>query len=194
MTLHVAADPGRWMYIPARFPWQGYTGLEEWSAAVVAALADLHGYDADQRDLFRSFIEGLSRSIETGEHRYAYLSQPHAEVAVASIYEWHRLDASDDDLLGVGDPRAVRPPVVEPFASENLGAGSVSVRHVADPGGTVSAVAHWVWRLPDRDIILIVGDSDVPRFLRLRPVFDELARAVSTVPGDDGRSSVWPAA
>ena len=46
MTLRVAADPARWMYIPARFPWQGYTRVEEWSAALLAALDDLHDYDS----------------------------------------------------------------------------------------------------------------------------------------------------
>lgn len=61
MTLRVAADPARWMYIPARFPWQGYTRVEEWSAALLAALDDLHDYDTDQRELIRAYAEGLSR-------------------------------------------------------------------------------------------------------------------------------------
>ncbi len=194
MTLRVDADPARWMYIPARFPWQGYERLEEWSEALVTTLTDLHGYDAGQQDLFRAYAEGLSRSTDTGEHRYAYLTQPHVEVAIASFYEWHRLDVDDDELLGVRDERAVRPPTVEAFESEALGTGAVSVRHIADPEGTVSAVAHWVWRLPDRDIIMIVGDADVPRFLRLRPVYDDLARAITIVASDEGRSSIWPAA
>ncbi|WP_298744387.1 hypothetical protein [uncultured Microbacterium sp.] len=194
MTLRVDADPARWMYIPSRFPWQGYARLEDWSATLVSVLSDLHGYDADQQDLFRSYAEGLSRGIDTGEHRYGYLTQPHVEVAIASVYEWHRLDVSDEELLGVLDERAVRPPTVEAFESDALGTGAVSVRHVADPDGTVSAVAHWVWRQPDRDIILVIGDADIPRFLRLRSVYDELARAISIVPGDEGRSSIWPAA
>lgn len=193
MTLHVNADPARWMYIPSRFPWQGYDRVEEWSSTLVTVLTDLHGYDTDQQDLFRSYAEGLSRGIDTGEHRYGYLTQPHVEVAIASIYEWHRLDASDDELLGTLDGRAVRPPTVESFQSDALGTGTVSVRHVGDPGGTVSAVAQWLWRLPDRDIIMVIGDADVPRFLRLRPAYDELARAISIVPGDEGRSSIWPA-
>lgn len=191
MTLQVHADPARWMYIPAHFPWQGYARLEDWSATLVATLTELHGYDSDQQELFRGYAEGLSRGIEPGEHRYGYLTQPHVDVAIASFYEWDRLDAEDDELLGLRDARAVRPPTVDTFTSETLGAGAVSVRHVADPDGTVSAVAHWLWRLPDRDIIMIVGDADVPRFLRLRPVYDELARAISIVPGDEGRSSLW---
>ncbi|MCT9002694.1 hypothetical protein [Microbacterium memoriense] len=194
MTLQVNADPARWMYIPARFPWQGYAQLEDWSSTLVATLSDLHGYDTDQQDLFRAYAEGLSRGVETGEHRYGYLTQPHVEVAISSFYEWHRLDVDDDELLGLLDDRAVRPPTVEPFESDALGVGAVSVRHVADPDGTVSAVAHWVWRLPDRDIIMVIGDADIPRFLRLRPVYDELARAIAIVPGDEGRSSIWPAA
>lgn len=194
MTLQVNADPARWMYVPSRFPWQGHAELEDWSSTLISALTDLHGYDTDQQELFRAYAEGLSRSIDTSEHRYAYITQPHVEVAIASFYEWHHLDVDDDELLGLRDERAVRPPTVEAFASESLGTGAVSVRHVADPGGTVAAVAHWVWRLPERDIIMIIGDADVPRFLRLRPVFDELARAISVVPGDDARSSLWPEA
>lgn len=194
MTLQVNADPSRWMYVPSRFPWQGYEQLEQWSAALVSTLTELHGYDTDQQSLFLAYAEGLSRSIDTGEHRYAYLTQPHVEVAIASFYEWHRLDADDDELLGVRDERAVRPAHVDSFQSDALGVGAVSVRHVADPAGTVSAVGHWLWRLPDRDIIMIVGDADIPRFLRLRPVYDELARAISIVAGDEGRSSIWPAA
>lgn len=193
MTLRVAADPARWMYIPARFPWQGYTRVEEWSAALLAALDDLHDYDTDQRGLIRAYAEGLSRSIDTGEHRYAYLTQPHVETAIASFYEWPHLDVDDAELQGARDVRAVRPAVTEPFHSAALGDGTLTLRHVADAtSGTVSAVAHWVRRMPDRDIIMIVGDSDLPRFLRLRPLYDDLARAIDLVPGDEGRSSIWP--
>lgn len=193
MTIRVDADPARWMYVPARFPWQGYAAVEEWSDALMSALDDLHHYGADQREFIRAYAEGLSRSIDTGEHRYAYLTQPHVETAIASFYEWPHLDVPDEELQGAADPRSVRPAVTEPFESEALGAGTVTVRYVSeDPTGVVGAVAHWVWRQPDRDIIMIVGDADLPRFLRLRPLFDELARAISVVPGDEGRSSIWP--
>ncbi|WP_454141023.1 hypothetical protein [Microbacterium lacticum] len=146
-----------------------------------------------QRELIRAYAEGLSRSIDTGEHRYAYLTQPHVETAIASFYEWPHLDVDDAELQGARDVRAVRPAVTEPFHSAALGDGTLTLRHVADAtSGTVSAVAHWVWRMPDRDIIMIVGDSDLPRFLRLRPLYDDLARVIDLVPGDEGRSSIWP--
>lgn len=193
MTIRVDADPARWMYVPARFPWQGYAGVEEWSDALMSALDELHHYGSDQRELIRAYAEGLSRSIDTGEHRYAYLTQPHVETAIASFYEWPHLDVPGEELQGATDRAAVRPAVTEPFESEALGAGTVTVRYVAkEPNGVVGAVAHWVWRHPDRDVIMIVGDADLPRFMRLRPLFDELARAISVVPGDEERSSIWP--
>lgn len=193
MTIRVDADPVRWMYVPARFPWQGYDSVEEWSGALMAALDGLHDYGAEQRELIRAYAEGLSRSVDTGEHRYAYLTQPHVETAIASFYEWPHLDADDDELSGARDRASVRPALTEPFHSDALGAGTVTIRYVEDASsGTVSAVGHWVWRESDRDIIMIVGDADLPRFLRLRPLYDDLARAISVVPGDEGRSSIWP--
>jgi hypothetical protein len=45
-------------------------------------------------------------------------------------------------------------------------------------------VAHWVWRLPDRDVVVIVGDGDLPRFQRLQDAFDGLARSITAVDED----------
>ena len=51
---------------------------------------------------------------------------------------------------------------------------------VIDEDGAINVVAHWVWRLPDRDVVMIVGDFDLARFETLRADYEALARAIGT--------------
>ncbi|MDO8382659.1 MAG: hypothetical protein Q7T17_06740, partial [Microbacterium sp.] len=119
---------------------------------------------------------------------FAYMARPHEIIGMVSLYEWATLaESSLDDLLGVTDDASVRPPVVTPIEGAGLGPGTKAVRFSGEAAADSAAapaivgVAHWVWRLPDRDVILIAGDSDLVRFDELQPAFDDLARSISVV-------------
>tara|TARA_R110002020_G_scaffold429554_1_gene639161 strand:- start:426 stop:1028 length:603 start_codon:yes stop_codon:yes gene_type:complete len=188
MPLRVDFDRDLWLYIPTAWPWMGYPTLESWRDAVVLALADAYGYDASTRDWLSATLEGMVRGAGEGEERFAYMARPHEAIGVASLYEWATLvETSLDDLLGVADDASVRPPVVTPIEGAGLGPGTKAVRFTGEAAADSAAapaivgVAHWVWRLPDRDVILIAGDSDLVRFDELQPAFDDLARSISVV-------------
>lgn len=196
MPLRVDFDRDLWLYIPTEWPWMGYPTLESWRDAVVSALADAYRYDASMRDWLSATLEGMVRGAAPHEERFAYMVRPHEVIGMASLYEWATIaDSSLDDLLGVADPGAVRPPTVTPVEGAGLGPGTKAVRFVSDAQSnalagspqaapTIVGVAHWVWRLPDRDIILIAGDSDLVRFDELQVPLDDLARSISLVADD----------
>ncbi|MBN9215780.1 MAG: hypothetical protein ABS62_11750 [Microbacterium sp. SCN 70-200] len=179
MTLHADFDRDLWVYVPTEWPWEGFDSLEEWSGTLVGALSEAYGYDTSMREWLTATVQGLSRSADENEHRFAYLSRPHEAIGIASIYELPaRPDTPLEELVGVGDPRATRPVVAAPFSGGRLGAGLSATRHVTDDDGTVSVVTHWVWRLGERDVLMIVGDFDLARFEALRADYDTLARAI----------------
>lgn len=184
MTLRVDFDQDLWVYVPTEWPWQQFSTLDEWRDALVAALGEAYGYDDELRAWLASTLEGMVRGCSPEEHRFAYLARPHDELALASVFEWARQeDLTRDDILGARDPLAVRPPALSDFDGGPLGTGAKCTRFVSDADGTgpITGVAHWAWRLPDRDIVMIVGDGDLPRFERLQEEFDALARAIGVV-------------
>ena len=73
-----------------------------------------------------------------------------------------------------------RPVEGQTFVGGRLGDGHTATRHVIDEDGAINVVAHWVWRLPDRDVVMIVGDFDLARFETLRADYEALARAIGT--------------
>lgn len=189
MPLRVDFDRDLWLYIPAEWPWMGHPTLESWRDAVVTAIADAYVYDAATRDWLSATLEGMVRGAGAGEERFAYMARPHEIIGMVSLYEWATLAGSSlDDLLGVTDDASVRPPVVTPVEGAGLGPGTKAVRFTgeaapdASAAPTIVGVAHWVWRLPGRDVILIAGDSDLVRFDELQPAFDDLARSISLAP------------
>lgn len=183
MTLQVEMDRDSWVYVPSEWPWGPFETSVDWRDALVAAIGDAQGYGEGTREWLAATLDGIVASSDAQEHRFAYLAAPLADLAVVSVYELPRYDAPDDELLGVGDPTAVRPPVVAEFAGGGLGDGRKSLRFVADPddADSLSGIAHWVWRLDDRDVVMIVGDGDLARFQRLQDTFDALARAITTI-------------
>ena len=202
MTLRVDFDRDLWLYVPTQWPWMGYARPEDWRDAVVAAVGDAHGYDRSLRDWLGATLEGMVRGATPGEERFAYLARPHETIGMASLYEWASSpDAELDDLLGIRGDVSIRPPQVTPIEGAGLGHGTKAVRFVdesrtnADAGtagsagrsggaATIVGVAHWVWRLADRDVIMIAGDADLARFEQLQGPLDDLARSISLAAED----------
>lgn len=185
MTLQVDFDQDLWLYVPGAWPWEGFPAIEQWRDALAGALAEAYGYDAPLREWVAATAEGLARGVEDDEHRFAYFSRPHEALGIASIYELARAEeATAEQMLGVHDPAAVREVQVVPFEDGRLGPGLSATRHVADETGAITVVAHWLWRLPDRDVLMIAGDPDLARFEMLREDYDTLARAIGTAPDE----------
>lgn len=181
MTLQVDFDRDLWVYVPTEWPWEQFAALEQWRDALVGSLGDAYGYDEPMREWLTATLEGLSRGAEAEEHRFAHLARPHEAIGIASIYELEDApETSLDELLGVDDAAAIRPVEPETFVGGRLGDGHTATRHVADDEGAINVVAHWVWRLPDRDVVMVVGDFDLARFEMLRTDYDALARAIGT--------------
>ncbi len=181
MSLHVDFDRDLWVYVPAEWPWEQFRGVEEWSTALVNALGEAYGYDASMREWLDATLQGMSRGADADEHRFAYLARPHEVLGLASIYEQPvHADLSPEQLAGADDPRATRPVAAAPFEGGRLGRGLSAVRHLADENGIITAVAQWVWRLDDRDVLMVVGDDDLARFELLRDDYDALARSIGT--------------
>lgn len=179
MSLQVDFDQDLWLYIPTEWPWQQFATLEAWSGAITASLTDAYGYDAPMQDWVRALVEGMSRGADPEEHRFGYLSRPHEAIGMASIYELPGgADVPDDELLGLTAGPTVRPVEAEAFEGGRLGSGLTSTREQIAEDGTISAVTHWLWRTPDRDVLMIAGDPDPGRFALLRGDYDALARAI----------------
>ncbi len=184
MSLHVDFDRDLWLYVPDSWPWEGYAGIEQWRDALADALAAAYGYDDAMREWVAATAEGLARGADEHEHRFAYFSRPHEALGIVSIYEMPRSDATDEQMLGVGDATAVRPVQTAAFADGRLGPGLTATRHVADEQGALTTITHWLWRMDDRDVLMIAGDPDLARFEALREDYDALARAIGLAPED----------
>jgi len=182
MPLQVDFDRDSWLYVPTEWPWMSFGSLEEWRDAAVRAIGDAYGYDANLRDWLGATLEGLVRGCGPDEERFAYMARPHDLIGMVSLYEWASSpDLTLEELLGATDPAAVRAPVTTPFAGGALGDGFKTLRFASDSTAAdgIVGVAHWVWRTPDSDIVLIAGDSDLVRFQALQDSFDDLARSIS---------------
>lgn len=185
MSLQVDFDPDLWLYVPDAWPWEGFATLEQWRDTLADALTAAHGYDPAMRQWVADTAEGLARGADEHEHRFAYFSRPHEALGIASIYEMPRIpEATEEQMLGVHDATAVRPVQITSFEGGRLGDGTTSTRHVADESGAITAITHWLWRLDDRDVLMIAGDPDIARFETLRDDYDALARAIGTAPHD----------
>ena len=181
MTLQVDFDRDLWVYVPTDWPWEQFATLEQWRDALVRALGDAYGYDEPMREWLAATLDGLSRGADPEEHRFAYLARPHEVIGIASIYELEAApETSLHELLGVEDDAVARPVEGQTFVGGRLGDGHTATRHVIDEDGAINVVAHWVWRLPDRDVVMIVGDFDLARFETLRADYEALARAIGT--------------
>lgn len=175
MTLHVDFDRDLWLYIPTEWPWESYPSLDAWSQAIADAMTVAYGYDRAMQDWVRSVVEGMSRGAGADEHRFGYLSRPHEDLGMASIYELPSTPASEAEMLGLAPDASA----AQSFAGGRLGTGLVAARRQVGEDGSDTAVTHWLWRRADRDVLMIAGDPDPARFERLRPAYDALARSIA---------------
>lgn len=186
MTLNVDCDLSKWLYVPVEWPWADCASPDEWSAWVAEVTSEAHGYTEGQKGWLQSSLEGLARSIGPAEYRFVYFVDPVRTLSFLSLYEIPRQEhESYDSLLGLGDPASIRTPKVVEFISEGLGRGRKSLRFVeSGERRDITAVAHWVWRLDDRDIAVIAAGHNIAEFDMLQHEFDEFSRSISRADDD----------
>lgn len=184
MTLTVKFDQDLWLPIPREWPWEQYATFEAWRDDLVRVYAQAYDYTPDLQAWLAELLTGMVRSRGVNEHRFVFFPAPHEALAIVALYEIPRttpLDApepSTESMLGLDDPTAVRPPAKVSFAGA-LGEGAKCMRFVeTGDERSISGIAHWLWRLPDRDILMIVGDSNLSQFDTLQPALDDFARGI----------------
>lgn len=184
MTLTVHYDRDLWLPIPNEWPWEHHVSFEAWRDELVRVYTDAYGYTPDLQTWLADLLTGLVRSVGANEHRFVFFPAPHEALAVVALYEIPRDSPLSDpvpstgSMLGLDDTAAVRPPAKVSFTSA-LGAGEKCMRFIeSGDERSISGVSHWLWRLPDRDILMIVGDSNLSQFDALQPMLDDFARSI----------------
>jgi hypothetical protein len=89
-------------------------------------------------------------------------------------------------MVGADDPNVAEPPVVEDFATEQLGSGLRCLRYIRnslDPANLIVAL-NYAWRVDDldTDYRLFASTADLGRLVGYIGDIDNLARAIQPVP------------
>lgn len=181
MALDIEYDLDRWLYVPARFPWESFTDETAWADAVSGGYGGT-GPRAAPEELvawLRDYLLGAVRSNRDGTIRFAHLPSITAPNAIVDVYDLPHDPAQPLSALTHEDQGpAIRPAEVVPFASDRLGAGVKSIRWVRLEGGSIMRATNWVWRTGGRDIVVLTASADIPLSEALDPFVDELARAI----------------
>ncbi len=181
MAVEMDYDLDRWVYVPNVFPWESFGDEEQWADAVAHAFGG-EGRTAAPAELvewLRAYLIGAVRSNRSGTIRFAHLPHIAAPQAIVDVYELPRRDdVALKDLTHEDQGPRVRDPEVVPFDSEHLGAGVKSTRWVRTESEAIVRATNWVWRTPERDIVVLTAGSDLPLAEALDPVVDELARTI----------------
>lgn len=181
MAIDMDYDLDRWVYVPNVFPWESFADEEQWADAVARAFGGegRTAAPAELVDWLRAYLVGAVRNNRSGTIRFVHLPHITAPHAIVDVYDLpRREDVALTDLTHENQGPAVREPDVVPFASETLGTGTKSTRWIRTAGDTIVRATNWVWRTPERDIVVLTAGSDLPLAEALDPVVDELARSI----------------
>lgn len=91
-------------------------------------------------------------------------------------FRW-QIPHSDRQLLAVRTISGNAEPELAPIV-DALGTSIKSTRWVRTQADTIVRATNWVWRTPERDIVVTTGNSDMALAETLDPVIDELARTI----------------
>lgn len=182
MTLRFAYDPDRWVYVPDRFPWNGYRTRESWAATVARLAAAAFGYDAEDEAGLDRVLRALLAypRLTPSLHRFALLGTPEKSVELVQVVDAPTdPSVADDALLGLPADDATRTPDVTSFTG-GLGAGRRSVRFTRSGslGGEIVASVSWAWRTGSRDVVVTYGTSNLVKLDAVLPLLDAFASSI----------------
>lgn len=182
MAMYVDYDADRWLYVPNAFPWSDFADEEQWAAAVAEAFdrgPRRRRPPADLLDWLRAYLTGAVRNNTGGAVRLLHLPTITSPTMIVDIYETPPDPAlSLEDLTRQNEQPLTRPADVEPFDSPHLGPGVKATRMVIHGAGSIIWATNWVWRLDDRDIVMLTGTTDLPVAEAMVPILDTLARSI----------------
>lgn len=75
MALDIEYDLGRWLYVPALFPWESFADAESWADTVSKEYGGTgrHAAPSDLVAWLRDYLLGAVRSNRDGTIRFAHL-------------------------------------------------------------------------------------------------------------------------
>lgn len=182
MALNIDYDLDRWLYAPARFPWESFRDEEHWADVVAKEFGGSGRRRAPKQRVswLRDYLVGAVRSNHAGTIRFLHLPHIDAPLSIVDVYDMPtHPDRPLSDLTHEDQGPAIRLPELVPFESPHLGTGIKSTRWVTNDAGTIIRATNWVWRTGGRDIVVLTGTNDLPLAEALDPVIDELARSIS---------------
>lgn len=188
MTIRVDLDTDRWVYVPERFPWNGYETPEAWVGTVAGLAAEAFEYTAGEHAGLARTLALLLRypRMAEGVHRFVMLGTADKTFAMVQVTDTPTDPELDDDLLlGLPEPRATREPDVVDVEGA-LGRGRRAVRYVAEPalGGDIVVSVNWAWRTEGRDVVVTYGSTNLVELDSLLPLLDEFAGSIGLTADD----------
>lgn len=182
MALDIEYDLGRWLYVPALFPWESFADAESWADTVSKEYGGTgrHAAPSDLVAWLRDYLLGAVRSNRDGTIRFAHLPNITAPNAIVDVYDLpHDLARPLSALTHENQGPAIRDAEVTAFPSDRLGDGVKAIRWVRLEDGSIMRATNWVWRTAGRDIVVIAASGDLPLSEALDPLIDEFARTIS---------------
>ena len=86
MALDIEYDLGRWLYVPALFPWESFADAESWADTVSKEYGGTgrHAAPSDLVAWLRDYLLGAVRSNRDGTIRFAHLPNITAPNAIVT--------------------------------------------------------------------------------------------------------------
>jgi hypothetical protein len=190
--VRIAYDTATWIPCPPGFP-AGHD-LGSWAAGYAKVWWDAAGIPHTERD-----VAGLAQSLAS-VHQGIY-GQVACHLAFIHLPPNPRLgplplclgvwpmygerEAQLRLLTHADDPKATKPPVVEPVCTQQLGQGLRVLRYLRqDSGPEVIGCLEYAWRSEEHqtDLRVFAAAGDLGRLQMAAPDIDEFTRGITVVP------------
>lgn len=194
-------DPAVWIELPRVWCEETWPDHRAWARDIAEACwgdFDLAPgpYAVDNLALTLAlYAEKVESGDLPAQDFFLHLPDPRLDPLLVSLGTWELEGERDEalrELTGADDPEAVEAPIVEPFATENLGRGLRTLRYCPfDPGpdhppdpGALYATLNYAWRVDEHDVDVRMFSSspDIGRLIQVVDDIDGLARGVKIVP------------
>ena len=188
--LDVDSDPSVWLPIPREWTTNTWPDHRDWARD--AAEAVFHGSrDRREVDILAGLLAFLAEDpkIAPGQTQSSYLHLPGPGTDVLPVYvQFFDSEGARDEALremAEADGDAVKPPSVEPFATQRLGQGLRVMRYTLVDDDQLLLSLGYGFRHDGFDIRIRTFALDHGRVLRSMDDIEDLVRAISVVEQDD---------
>lgn len=185
--VRTVCDHRFWLACPRGFP-PGYD-RDSWAAEVAQAWWDVSGLKYQRSSVDR--LAALLRLIHEDSYAsvpchqiWIYLRDPAVLPLPVHIGIWQLSGDRDEQLTrlsGAGDPDVVRPPVVSPFVTDNLGEGVRATRQKRREDGQLYAVLSFAFRSVEfeTDVQVMASTTDLGALREATGDIEDFVRGMS---------------